>query len=374
MVKMTALDRVLLFGTVFLSAYQIVVGIDGLSTVPIIAYTIAFGALLVATLLLIILGFDVLDSPVVVIVSTIIPLALSLGLVWEHLASYRTLYLIFTIVGFARCDINPHDPHAESRSNHYNCYRTWHRRHDHFPAPHRPRRAGNDESSIRIGGCRRRIDRYRWIVAFIPKSRKTDIIERNDIENFSRSAPVDNDLFCGRFQVWINTNGMANAIPFYFQQKESQMSTNSFFAKFLRFIGILLMALTGGFTLLGGIGTFCAAVFPQKYESMSGLIPYQWLYILFMLGTIAIGIWQIWAAIKLIKGTPDAYLMSIKALVAGVVVGWIPHLCLAHVARQIHACGCGGVHHALHACHFPALQNSHHLAGRGLCKSQSQRQ
>jgi len=99
--KMTALDRALLFGTVFLSAYQIVVGVDGLSTVPIIAYTIAFGVLLVAALLLIILGFDVLDSPVVVIVSTIIPLALSLGLVWEYLASYRALYLIFTIIGFA---------------------------------------------------------------------------------------------------------------------------------------------------------------------------------------------------------------------------------------------------------------------------------
>ena len=66
------------------------------------------------------------------------------------------------------------------------------------------------------------------------------------------------------------------------------MSTNSFFAKFLRFIGIVLMALTGGFTFLGGVGTFCAAVFPQKYESMAGLIPFQWLYILFMLGTIAI--------------------------------------------------------------------------------------
>ena len=53
-----------------------------------------------AGLLLIILGFDVLDSPIVVIVSTIIPLSLSLGLVWEHLASYRTPYLLFAIVGF----------------------------------------------------------------------------------------------------------------------------------------------------------------------------------------------------------------------------------------------------------------------------------
>jgi hypothetical protein len=98
--KMTILDRILILITGLLAAYQIVVGVDQLTTVPIIAYTTAFGVLLVAGLLLIILGFDVLDSPVVVIVSTIIPLALSLGLVWEHLASYRTLYLVFTIIGF----------------------------------------------------------------------------------------------------------------------------------------------------------------------------------------------------------------------------------------------------------------------------------
>ena len=99
--KMSSLDRALLFITVLLSAYQIVVGIDDLSTAPIIAYTIAFGVLLVAGLLLIILGFDVLESPIVIIVSTIIPLTLSLGLVWQHLASYRTVYLVFTLIGFA---------------------------------------------------------------------------------------------------------------------------------------------------------------------------------------------------------------------------------------------------------------------------------
>jgi hypothetical protein len=99
--KMTTLDRVLLLLTGLLAAYQIVVGIDQLSTTPIIAYTIAFGVLLVAGILLIILGFEVLDSPIVVIVSTIIPLSLSLGLVWEHLASFRTSYLVFTIIGFA---------------------------------------------------------------------------------------------------------------------------------------------------------------------------------------------------------------------------------------------------------------------------------
>jgi hypothetical protein len=35
-----------------------------------------------------------------VIVSTVIPLSLSLGLVWEHLASYRIPYPLFSIIGF----------------------------------------------------------------------------------------------------------------------------------------------------------------------------------------------------------------------------------------------------------------------------------
>jgi hypothetical protein len=108
--KMTAIDRTLILVTALLASYQIVVGIDGLGTVPITAYTIAFGALLVAMLLMLILGFGVLNSPIVVIVSTVIPLALSLGLVWEHLASYRTPYLLFILIGFAAIIITRYLP------------------------------------------------------------------------------------------------------------------------------------------------------------------------------------------------------------------------------------------------------------------------
>jgi hypothetical protein len=98
--KMHPPARVLLLLTVILASYQVAVGIDGFDTVPIIAYTISFGVLLVAGILLIIWGFDVLESPVVVIISTIIPLSLAMGLVWQHLASLRTPYLIFAIIGF----------------------------------------------------------------------------------------------------------------------------------------------------------------------------------------------------------------------------------------------------------------------------------
>jgi hypothetical protein len=110
------------------------------------------------------------------------------------------------------------------------------------------------------------------------------------------------------------------------------MSSDSFFAKLLRFIGIVLMALTGGFTLLGGAGTTCAALAPTKYDSMKALAPFQWLYILFVLTGIAIGVWGIWATVKLVRGTPDSYKMSLQALIAGVLVGGF-HIYMSRMLR-----------------------------------------
>ena len=98
--KMSPLDRILLLLTCLLAVYQVAFGIDGLPIAVVIAYTIGFGVLLIAGLLLIILGFEILEAPAVVIVSTLIPLSLSTGLVWEHGASFRTIYLVFTILGF----------------------------------------------------------------------------------------------------------------------------------------------------------------------------------------------------------------------------------------------------------------------------------
>lgn len=99
MKKMSALDRILLLLTGLLAAYQIVIGVEGAPPLSVWAFTIGFGVLLLAGLLLIIFGFEALDSPYVVIVSTIIPLSLSLGLVWEFLTGWRTAYLVFAVAG-----------------------------------------------------------------------------------------------------------------------------------------------------------------------------------------------------------------------------------------------------------------------------------
>ncbi len=100
MKSISIIDRIVLLLTALLAAYQVAIGIEGLDSFAILCYTIAFGVLLVACLLLIILGFEILESPLVVIVSTIIPLSLSLGLVWEYMVAIRQYYLVFIVLGF----------------------------------------------------------------------------------------------------------------------------------------------------------------------------------------------------------------------------------------------------------------------------------
>lgn len=113
------------------------------------------------------------------------------------------------------------------------------------------------------------------------------------------------------------------------------MSHNSFFAKFLRFIGIVLMALTAGFTILGGVGTGCAAFAPLNpdwADSMGPLAQMQWLYIFYVLAGVAIGIAGIRAVILLIKGDAKAYRDTVITLLAGVVIGAI-HIATSRMLR-----------------------------------------
>jgi hypothetical protein len=99
--KMSARNRILILITGLLSAYQIVFGIDHMEAGPICAYTVAFGVLFLAGLMLIILGFEVLESPIMVMAATLIPLSLAAGLVWQYLPVWRHGYLIFGGAGLA---------------------------------------------------------------------------------------------------------------------------------------------------------------------------------------------------------------------------------------------------------------------------------
>lgn len=93
-------NRLLLFAMVLLAAYEVTVAGNSDQILATWAYTIGFGVLVVAGLVLIILGNEMLEKPVVVIISTVIPLSISLGLVTDFFPRWKTAYLVFVVAGF----------------------------------------------------------------------------------------------------------------------------------------------------------------------------------------------------------------------------------------------------------------------------------
>ena len=111
------------------------------------------------------------------------------------------------------------------------------------------------------------------------------------------------------------------------------MSRNTWWGKTLRFIGILLMGITALFTIAGGLGTTCVALNPTGFgEGMAPIAPFQWLYIIFVIVTTAIGIMAARAVFLLAKGKANSYRYSIIALVLGIVVGVI-HMMVSRSLR-----------------------------------------
>src|SRR5512143_170833 len=101
-------------------------------------------------------------------------------------------------------------------------------------------------------------------------------------------------------------------------------SRNSWWGRTLRIVGIVLLSLTAAFTLMGGAGTTCVALNPTGFGGkFGGIAPFQWLYILFVLVTTAIGVMGIRAVVILSQGKKNSYRYALIALIAGVVVGFV---------------------------------------------------
>lgn len=63
-------------------------------------YLMGFAVLLVSGLLLIFLGLDILSSPYVLTVASLIPLGISIGLVEEYFPSWKKAFKWFAAIGF----------------------------------------------------------------------------------------------------------------------------------------------------------------------------------------------------------------------------------------------------------------------------------
>jgi len=100
MIKMSIWNRLILLITGHLAGYEVVKGIEGYDIWVTVYFTISFGVLILACLLLILFGFELLDNDSVAVISTLIPLGISLGIIKEYYPELHITYVIFAIAGF----------------------------------------------------------------------------------------------------------------------------------------------------------------------------------------------------------------------------------------------------------------------------------
>ena len=91
-------------------------------------------------------------------------------------------------------------------------------------------------------------------------------------------------------------------------------------SRILRGIVLTLMSITVLLTIIGASGTVCLAFGAENYEGFEALIPFKWLYQIFVYIKFAIGFWGIYVIFTLFKGREKGYRNALIVLVVGVLV------------------------------------------------------
>jgi hypothetical protein len=100
---MTLLDRVVLLATGLIAIYLIwrfYTRYSKSKSLHDVYYLMGFIVLLVSGLLLIFLGWDILASPYLLTVASLIPLGISMGLMNQYFPAVKRVYSWFALVGF----------------------------------------------------------------------------------------------------------------------------------------------------------------------------------------------------------------------------------------------------------------------------------
>ncbi len=93
------LEKLLLLAMVVVSSYQVVHGLERFSSWAVFYLTVSFGVLVVAGLLLLVFSVEILENPFVVVAAALVPLGLSLALIYTHLPRFHIPYLVFSLSG-----------------------------------------------------------------------------------------------------------------------------------------------------------------------------------------------------------------------------------------------------------------------------------
>lgn len=98
------------------------------------------------------------------------------------------------------------------------------------------------------------------------------------------------------------------------------------FGKIYRVVAVIFLGLTAVVNVLAGVGTTCAAFFTERFDSMMAIYDYRWMYQVFVLFTVAVGVAGIWATISLIRRRRNAYRNTLIVLLTGTILNGIHYI------------------------------------------------
>lgn len=98
--KQTIINRILFLITGIIAGSKIINGMDTYSDLTTFYFTVSFGVLLLACLLLLLMGFDIMENNFVAVVAALIPISLSLGIINNRLPEYHLIYARIIGIGF----------------------------------------------------------------------------------------------------------------------------------------------------------------------------------------------------------------------------------------------------------------------------------
>ena len=107
---------------------------------------------------------------------------------------------------------------------------------------------------------------------------------------------------------------------------------NNVWLKVLRGFAIALFGITILLTIIGGAGTVCLAFNAEKFQGFEALIPYKWLYQIFVYIKFIIGFLGIYVTYTLIKGRKTSYRNAIILLISGFLVA-AAQMITSHILR-----------------------------------------
>ncbi len=93
------LNRLTYLATSIIAGYKIANGMDTYSDLTTAFYTVSFGVLLLACILLLLMGFEIMENDYVAIVTSLIPITLSLGLATDKLEQPQ-IFIAVIGIGF----------------------------------------------------------------------------------------------------------------------------------------------------------------------------------------------------------------------------------------------------------------------------------